>query len=76
MNHPNREPLVLDEESKGSQLGWISLTDRQTQVFLNIDLFLNILRKRDWNKKKQIKKMEIEKERKIESHVQKQSVLD
>lgn len=65
----------MDEESKGSQLGWKSLTDRQTRVFLNIDLFLNILRKRDWNKK-QIKKMEIEKERRIESHVQKQSVLD
>lgn len=55
VNHPNREPLVLDEESKGTQLGWKSLTNRQTQVFLNIDLFLNILRKRDWNKK-QIKK--------------------
>lgn len=55
VNRPKREPLVLDEESKGSQLGWKSLTNRQTQVFLNIDLFLNILRKRDWNKK-QIKK--------------------
>lgn len=47
----------MDAESKGSQLGWESLTNRQTQVFLNNDLFLNILRKRDWNKK-QIKKME------------------
>lgn len=48
--NPNRELLLLDEQSKGSQLlGKASPTDKQ--VFLNIDLFLNILRKRDWNKK-------------------------